>query len=227
MRPSATRLLVWLCGVLIVGLALEWLVPSAPPPPPAAARLHGVTGIAAVLARDTAVWGGAILARPVFSISRRPPRAVAGSKSETAAGQARLSGIMITREGRRAIFAPDGGGRPMVLAEGATVNGVVINRILPDRVLLVGGHTLQPTYDHTRVTPPAFPQVQPNFQNPAFPNPNFPNPVFPGTGGAFPPGGFPVNPQPAGAAAQATDDGAQPPTPPPPFRGTLIPQRRE
>jgi hypothetical protein len=124
---------------------------------------------------------------------------------------------MITRAGRRAIFAPEGGGKQLVLAEGASVNQTTISSIQPDRVVLAGGAVLRPTYDRNRPqTVPLFQPITPNFQ-PGFPQPGFPQPGF-----AQP--GF----QPAAPMASAgAEDGVQPPPPPQPFRGPMIPQRRE
>jgi hypothetical protein len=167
-----------------------------------------------------------VLDRPLFSISRRPPKATAGP-SAAAPDEARLAGILIGRFGKRAIFAPQGGGKPLVLAEGSQVNESSIRAIEPDRVILASGAVLKPEFDRNRV-PTAF---TPPFQPPV---PNFPAPGFVGGNVAQP--GFPRIPQipqlqqPDGEAAQAPPpDGqpAQPPQPIPMFRGQNFPNRRE
>ncbi len=213
------RLMAGVLAVLALILALEWLVPDAPPPAVSPARVRAAATSPVLAARQTGTWVAAVLARPVFSISRRPPKVVAGSH-EQVAGEARLAGIMITRAGRRAIFAPEGGGKPLVLGEGASVNQSTIRSIQADRVLLASGAALRPTYDRNRVPSPPVPfqPVQSAFQ-PGFVNPNFPN------NPAFPPGTANPNLQ-ILSPPQANEDGV--PTPPPPvFRGAPIPQRRE
>ena len=245
MIPSPARLLTGLLAVLALLLAVEWLLPDAPPPPSSVplSHLRGSTRAASLPARETAVWGETILARPVFSISRRPPKIAAKGSSETPAGQSRLAGIMITRSGRRAIFAPEGGGKQMVLAEGSMVNQSTIRSILPDRVVLAGGAVLRPTYDRNRAaslitTPPFQPPTTfqpPSFQPPGFQQngPNF-QPTVPGlfgTGNPLP-GGLPQPGGPQGIPVPHESDGddaapQRPPIPPAMFRGTIIPQRRE
>jgi hypothetical protein len=218
---SRIRLLSGLIGFLAVILALEWLLPDPPPPAGTPVALLRSRPPAAIATRDTGDWVETVLARPVFSISRRPPKVAAGGHAETAAGEARLSGIMITRAGRRAIFAPEGGGKPLVLAEGASVNQSTIRSILADRVVLAGGAVLRPSYDRNRsnqTTPPFFQTIQQNF--PAAPNPYLPNFAQPNF------------PQPGLQPPQAGGDDGTPPPPTPlqpmqPFRGNMIPPRRE
>jgi hypothetical protein len=210
-------------GALVFILLLEWVWP-APSPPPITIHKPRVIDHAEPqeAARDTSGWADTILGRPLFSVSRRPPRAPSSSGSQTAVGQARLSGIMISAAGKRAFFAPEGGGKPLVLAEGASVNDSTIRRIQPDRVILASGAILQPTYDRNRspsITPtfqPGLPNPgfsAPGFQNPGFPNPNFPNPAFQNPGIPQPP--------PGGEDGNAGNQ-------PPPFpRNPMIPQRRD
>jgi hypothetical protein len=218
MSGSLTRLVAGLMAVLVVVLALEWLLPGDSVLALPAVRLAGPARQVAPPARRTGAWADMVLARPVFSISRRPPRVAAGPKADTEAGQARLAGIMVSSLRRLAIFAPDGGGKPLVLAEGASVNDSTIKDILPDRVILASGAVLTPAYDHNRVVPPpAAPFFQPPFQNPAFPNPGFPAP-----GG--PPIFNPAQPNPVGENGQPA--GSQMPGVPP-FRGPMIVPRRD
>jgi len=216
------RVFTWVIAVLSVVLILEWVVPGGGgPAAPANGPLLPATGSkVAPPARDASGWARSILARPLFSISRRPPKLAAGHHDEAGPSEARLSGIMIGRFGRRAIFAPDGPGKPMVLAEGASVNDSTIQKILPDQVILASGTVLRPAFDHNKVapyTPPSsFVPIAPNFQNPGFPNGGFTPPGF------SPPGMPPAPPADAEGAAPSP----MPPAPPM-FRGPLIPQRRE
>ena len=233
MIAPAARLLVGLAALLAVLLGLEWALPeqAAPAGVVPLARLRTAAPAAALPARQTAAWSGAVLARPVFSISRRPPRVTVRNPGEAAVGQARLSGIMITRSGRRAIFAPEGGGHALVLAEGASVNQTTIRSILPDRVVLAGGTVLRPSYDRNRSIVPTTPVFQP--ATPGF-APVFPNANFPGSGGVFgtpnliaPNFQPPVQPRVIPPEPGDNDDVVQRPVVPPIFRGAPIPPRRE
>ena len=82
-------------------------------------------------------WAATSLARPLFNPDRRPV-AVVGSGSTAAAALPRLSGIMITEAGRRAIFAATGADKPQVVAEGGTVGGNLVQSITLEEVVLVG-----------------------------------------------------------------------------------------
>ncbi len=229
MITVSRRLLAGVIATLALSLALEWLLPSGSLPPPSASVLrlgHGNQKVPLV-ARETAEWTSAILARPLFSSNRRPPKLTAGSHGESAPDEARLSGILIGRFGRRAIFAPTGGGKPLVLGENGAVNDSTIRRIEPNQVVLANGTVLTPSFDKNRVpaaytppfAPPSFPNqmVTPgtviggNGVQPNFPLPRFPQPVQP--------------PPPAGNDGDTPDN--QPAQPQPPvFRGP-IPNRRE
>jgi hypothetical protein len=158
-------------AVLLLILIVEWAwpIPSLAPGPPA--PLPSLAARAVLPARQTAGWVSLILARPLFTINRRPAKSAAGPAA-AAAGDARLCGIMISATLRRAIFAPEGGGKPLVLGEGASVNDSVIARILPDRVIMASGTVLLPLYDHTRApqagAAPFMPTAFPPNLNPAF-----------------------------------------------------------
>ena len=230
MSARLPRVLWGVLAVLALLLVAEWAWPSgsAPGATVSPARVAVLAHAPALAARDTSAWVNAVLARPLFSATRRPPRVVTHGPGVVAVGQARLAGIMITRFGRRAIFAPEGGGKQMVLPEGAAVNDSTIRRILPDRVTLASGATLLPSYDKNRASSgtPAFQALNPGFGAPGFGNPNFANPGFANPG--FPPalpGGFP-NPafQPPPPPGEETP---QPPQGPLLLRGNLLPQRRE
>jgi hypothetical protein len=203
------RLTSGVLAALALVLALEWLLPGSGSLALPAVRVAGPARQVPPPARRTGAWADLVLARPVFSISRRPPRVASGPTADAVAGQARLAGIMVSQLRRLAIFAPDGGGKPLVLAEGASVNDSTIKDILPDRVILASGAVLTPAYDHNRVVPPpALPFFQPPFQNPAFANPGF------NQGQPYPAG---QNGQPAGNQMPGV----------PPFRGPMIVPRRD
>ncbi len=229
MRVGLRQALLGMLGLLAVVLALEWAWPAGQVGTPAQLRREAALATSPVPApRETSVWASAALARPLFSISRRPPRAEPGGHGTAAPGQARLAGIMITGFGRRAIFAPEGGGKQMVLAEGAAVNDSTIRAIQPGSVVLASGAVLRPAYDRNRVLSPSplLGGFVPSFPSPAFPNPGFATPAVPGP--TFAPGvpnplfGTPAMPPASGEQGQPT-----PPVPPQLLRGNLLPQRRE
>jgi hypothetical protein len=114
----------------------------------------------------------------------------------------------------------------LVLDVGAAVNESTIRSIDPDRVVLSSGTVLMPAFDKNRTptvyTPPPFQPPVPNFPNPAFVNGNIPNAGFP----------LPRMPQPPQVPQPQEADPGQPgegqPVPvAPPFRGPIIPNRRE
>ena len=82
-------------------------------------------------------WAATSLARPLFNPDRRPVAAVEAG-SNASAGLPRLSGIMITEAGRRAIFAATGAGKPQVVEEGGTVGGNLVRSISVEEVVLIG-----------------------------------------------------------------------------------------
>jgi hypothetical protein len=215
-------------SVLLVVLTLEWLPGGAPvvtdPPPRVAVR--GAANETDTVAKDTEGWARTIVARPLFAPTRRPPKNAEGRNAVASTGLPRLSGIMISRAGKRAIFSPEGG-KAETLAEGATLDDYTIRKISADRVVLSGAKgdmVLTPSYDGARAG--GGPEMgQPGFQPPGF-NPGF-----------RPPGFQPMQPPPAPAAAanasdDDSDDDATPPSPPvspqpfPGFRGPLIPRGR-
>jgi hypothetical protein len=225
MIVAPLRLMAGLLTVLALVLLLEWTVPGNADTAAPAAALHVLRGSPKITLATRAAgnWAAAVLDRPLFSISRRPPKVTAGP-SEAAPDEARLAGILIGRFGKRAIFAPQGGGKPLVLAEGSQVNESSIRAIEADRVILASGAVLKPEFDRNRVptayTPP-FQPAAPNFPAPGFVGGNVPQPGFPR---------IPQMPQPDGEAGQVSPaDGqpAQPAQPIPMFRGPNFPNRRE
>jgi general secretion pathway protein N len=122
---------------------------------PKAGSGAGQPAAAPPAAADSAVdkagrWESAVLARPLFNPDRRPVGQATAAAGEDA-GLPRLSGIMITPDGKSAIFAPAGGGKPAVVAEGGSLGGYVVRTISLDEVVLAGpdgSHSLTPTLDH-------------------------------------------------------------------------------
>jgi hypothetical protein len=78
----------------------------------------------------------AVLARPLFSPSRRPPDMSAGNlAADLGLERLRLAGIITAPDRRLAIFA-DTDGKPLALAEGQSVKGWQVESITPRRVSL-------------------------------------------------------------------------------------------
>lgn len=102
----------------------------------------------------------AILARPLFSATRRPPARNDGPTADSSLDDARLAGIVTEPGHRFAIFAPSGA-KALIVTEGDTVSGWRVESITPREVSLSGPDgtkTLQPKIDPT-LAPPAPPAV--------------------------------------------------------------------
>lgn len=102
----------------------------------------------------------AILARPLFSSTRRPPQSAStDAATDSDLADTRLTGI-VTEPGRRtAIFAVNGD-KPLRVAEGEAVSGWRIESITPREVSLSGPSgtkTLQPKMDPNLAPPPGQP----------------------------------------------------------------------
>jgi hypothetical protein len=196
------------CAVLLLVLAGEWLTAAEPPHFAPAAISHPTKSHEAASSDESAderdgdakdsdakgsdEWADTITERPLFTASRRPPKASASGKTVNNSGMPRLSGIIVTEASRRAIFMPEGG-KAVVVAEGASMDDITIRRIAIDRVFIStpkGDEVLYPSFDGNR-TPPA--------------------PFVP-TGATFPPAGGPMGfPQNFGNGLGAGINGAQPP----------------
>ncbi|MBV8504342.1 MAG: hypothetical protein JOZ11_00775 [Alphaproteobacteria bacterium] len=141
----------------------------------------------------------AILARPLFANTRRPPQdAPSGASADSDLTDARLTGIVTTPRHRMAIFAVSGD-KPLRLAEGDAVSGWRIESITPREVSLSGPSgtkTLQPKLDPNLTPPPGQPPIgQPGGRVPTPPaaRPRMPVPGVPAAA-AQPPPGVPVAP---------------------------------
>ena len=82
-------------------------------------------------------WAGTILARPLFSRSRRPAPPIAADASGPAA-LPRLSGILVSPYRNTAIFAGAAELKPIIAAEGGRLGDYVVEAIAPDRVTVRG-----------------------------------------------------------------------------------------
>lgn len=144
-----------LCG----GLAVELAATGASDDPKAATRARassrpvasGASDATAAAARrvaDIDRWVATILARPPLDPARRPPNHEAGPVVARGGpeGPPRLTGVMISPEGRVAFFAPEGA-KPAVVKEGAQIGRWTVRAIEAGQVTLVGPdgtHKLHP-----------------------------------------------------------------------------------
>ena len=128
------------------------LAPSSPRPA-AAAR----DSVAAPPADLSPRWVETLLARPVFSPSRRP-LAVAGPLAAAATPLPRLTGVVVSASTRGAIFAAQGGGKGIVVTEGDWIAGYRVRSIAAGLVILLGPEgeiALRPAFAPVAATPPA------------------------------------------------------------------------
>lgn len=86
-----------------------------------------------------------VLARPLFSPSRRPPAFAVEN-----AAMPRLSGIVLSPAGRVAIFQRASGTRTIVVAPGGTIDGWTVKDIATDAISLARASesvTMQPKFE--------------------------------------------------------------------------------
>ena len=82
-------------------------------------------------------WAAIVLARPLFSPTRRPAAAAAVAGPATA-DLPRLTGTLVTGSVRHAIFAAPAGGNPAVASEGGQIGEFRVQSIEAGRVTVVG-----------------------------------------------------------------------------------------
>lgn len=127
-------------GVVAAGLsatlALQLHVrPAREPPFHPGHPLHTTLSAPAAVRGRTGQWVATLLARPLFSPSRRP--AISPAPASGPAALPRLSGILVSHDRKIAIFA--GGDKLIVLREGGQLANYSVQSIEPDRVTLHGG----------------------------------------------------------------------------------------
>jgi general secretion pathway protein N len=136
-RPDANHLLA-AAAILIGGAALyPWLAPIPVAPIPAVTVAGGALDPARTMVKPVALPPldsfASVLARPLFSPSRRPP-ANAKVASSALVGRYVLLGLVSVGDKRHALVAD--GERRIELAEGAAIDGWTVSRIEQDRVTL-------------------------------------------------------------------------------------------
>lgn len=144
-QRSAAFALVALCIGLAAAIYSEVSAPPEAAPgssPPAAANARQAKADAPTPpAMPPLQRFSAVIERPLFSPSRRPPLQ-ASDDSEGAWSSFALAGIVITPDSREALVRH---GQPPTIAhlrEGQDLEGWVVRSILPDRVVFAGGDTV-------------------------------------------------------------------------------------
>ncbi len=96
-------------------------------------------------------WAATVLARPLFSRDRRP--AAQSAIAVSSGGPLllpRLTGVIVTRTTRNAIFAGPAGGHAVVIGEGGKLGRYTVQKIEAGRVVIAsqdGRQTLTPHVD--------------------------------------------------------------------------------
>jgi hypothetical protein len=98
-----------------------------------------------------------VLARPVFNSGRRP----IGSAAKDVAGLTRLTGIVITKSTKIAIFAAFPGGHPFIAEEGSRINAYEVKNISDSGVTVVGPAGVLVMTPHFDAAQPSIPKRSP------------------------------------------------------------------
>jgi hypothetical protein len=134
---------VALCGLIRLECAAS---PLLAPPPPMLAAAAVANPVAPPPGGDGRVreWVAIDLARPLFEPSRRPPA------TGTATSFPRLTGIVISTKLKDAIFMPSGAARAVVVTAGSRLDGVLIESIDADGVVVAdagGTRRIRPNFE--------------------------------------------------------------------------------
>jgi hypothetical protein len=106
-------------------------------------------GLATVHSDQAARYVTAILARPLFSPTRRPDE-TAANKAAKATDLGRLTGVLVSPAGKSAIFVGPTGGKPIVVGEGGRIGEYVVRSIEAGAVTITGSEgqrVLHPAFD--------------------------------------------------------------------------------
>jgi hypothetical protein len=98
-----------------------------------------------------------ILARPVFNPGRRP----ISSAAKNVTGLTRLTGIVITKSAKIAIFAASSDGHPIIAEEGSRISAYEVKNISDSGVTVVGPAGVLVMTPHFDVAHPPTPKQSP------------------------------------------------------------------
>jgi hypothetical protein len=155
---GAPRLVVGAIPVLAICLGAEWfwpvnqkmvaevVVPAVSGPTPSELQ-----------SRTPADWANTILAQPLFTSNRLPPKLAVGTRYDKITDKARLCGIIIGRVERYALFVRPDDGKIFVLSKDGSVNGSTIKSIDLNEVLLADGTSLRPSFENHHKAPSSTP----------------------------------------------------------------------
>lgn len=134
MGPGETALFVGAVSLgLLVGLELIAGAGVETPAEPATAGLAAKTPqLAHKQPPNIQEWTATVMARPLFSPTRRP----VGTGSAGDATPPRLTAVLITPAQRLAIFVPAGEGKPLTLTEGGRIGPFLLQAIEDGQVTL-------------------------------------------------------------------------------------------
>lgn len=209
MKPNLALSITAIASVVLAAvIAAEWKSDAPDPPAPASpASALALPDPASKLqaVRHDDAYVKEILARPLFTVSRRP---LSGSDGNAGAAMAaalkgRLAGVVVSSAGSEALFMETGKAKAISVHEGESFEGWTVEKIEPEHVTMRAGarlETIEPAGDKTRSGAPAMvPGQQPGAVFPAGANPPnlmqnalpVPAPVQ-AAGGAAPAGASPV-----------------------------------
>jgi hypothetical protein len=136
---GTVRLLILLAVALSALIAIELLMSSGGDTDTAAAPAAQTAENAPPPdAQSPADFAGAILARPLFRADRHPYVTNDEDVSTAPVDLPRLAGILLATDLKRAIFAPDGSDKAIVVSEGDNVGGWRVQEIAADSVTMTG-----------------------------------------------------------------------------------------
>jgi len=168
---STLRLLI-LVAVALTGLiAIELVVPSGGDTDTAPAPVAQTADVNATPQDGSgpADFANTINARPVFRADRHPYPTNDQDVSTAPVDLPRLTGILLASDMKRAIFAPDGSDKAIVVAEGENVGDWRVQEIAADSVTMTGPdgtRRLRPKFAANAMpaTPAAVPDVDSSSQ---------------------------------------------------------------
>ena len=164
-----------LCLALVLGGVLYLEAGPAPPgtgvDQPAAGRAaEPLRANPRAPAENAAPWVATILARPLFSPTRRPP-APSAEPARPVAEMPRLAGVLVSETGSEAIFARPGQ-KPTVARTGERIGPYLVTSISAGEVTLsgpAGAVTLHPVFASAAEQPPAPPAAPSTLGKPVRP----------------------------------------------------------
>ncbi|HEX4506734.1 MAG TPA: hypothetical protein VH722_13470 [Alphaproteobacteria bacterium] len=133
------RLLTLVAVALTALIAIELFVSSGRDNETAATPAAQTAEAApAADAQAPADYAATVLARPLFRADRQPYVTNDQDVSTAPVDLPRLAGILLASDLKRAIFAPDGSDKPIVVSEGESVGSWRVQEIAPDSVTMTG-----------------------------------------------------------------------------------------